>query len=154
MVSAIKPVASAVGTSNDPYAVGDPAVSVDTDGDGLIVWTQVVKVNSSPCYHNLCVEIAERPITNAGALGSTVLLTTNGADHSDPNVAVDADGDAYVVWVTGDQYKELIQGRGRSRTGAVGPLGVLSNPIGAGAPIVKSDKNGNSMIGWHWSSGS
>jgi hypothetical protein len=156
-LSAVKVVASAIGDNNHPYQVADPEVAVDADGDALVVWDQVFKVSApADCIHSTssnpyCSEIVARPLSKSGVLGAAGLVTTPHVDHWDANVALDADGDAYIVWLLGEKYKEKVQGRGRSRAGALSSLQWLSNAIRAGGPMVESDPLGNSMVAWHWS---
>jgi hypothetical protein len=69
-----------------------PEVAVDADGDAVFTWGQPI---------GAAVRIRARTRSAAGALGAGQTLSRAGQSASNPHVAVDADGDAIVVWQRG-----------------------------------------------------
>src|SRR6185295_8511247 len=66
-----------------------PAVAVGAGGDGVAVWTRFDGNNS---------RVQARTVSPGGGLGPIQTLSEGGSSAFSPQVAVDADGDAVVVW--------------------------------------------------------
>ena len=118
----------------------DPQVAIDADGDALVVWRVAIEGTNSP--------IQARARSRPGRWGPVVTLSA-GTREGAPQVAVDFDGDALVVW-HGD---EGIRARARSAAGALGPIETLSKP-GGRVPEVAIDADGAALAVWRRSDGS
>ena len=97
-------------------AIG-PQVAVDSDGDAVIVW-QFSKGSSR--------QIQIRSRSKSGALGPIQTISSPLYVATDPQVAIDSDGDALIVWVLDNR---LVQARFRSKNGA---LSAVQNSDGTG----------------------
>lgn len=70
-----------------------------------------------------------------------------------PNVAVDRQGDAFVVWrrepASTTPFDGRVQGRSLSRSGELGPLKLLSpDTHSARSPVVAVDDDGDAVVVW------
>ena len=74
-----------------------------------------------------------------------------------PEVAVDADGDAVFTWTSFDGANFRVQARARSAAGALSPLRTLSgagqSAFGLTGPQVAVDTNGDAVFTWERSDG-
>jgi hypothetical protein len=82
-------------------------------------------------------------------------LSPTGTDAREPEVAVDSNGNALVVWTAFDGSSWRIQARRRAASGNLGPIQVLS-PAGGDAfgPVVDMNANGTALIAWYRFDGS
>jgi hypothetical protein len=131
------PLLSVSGKDQDAQ---DPDVDMDQDGNAVMTWSRSDGTNDR-------VEL--RTLSAGGTLTPTQLLSIAGEDAVDPHVAVDATGDAIVVWQRSDGTHSRVQARTRSSTGTYGPALTLS-PSGfdAQAPRVDMDSAGDAIVGW------
>jgi hypothetical protein len=117
-----------------------PQVASDEDGDVAFTWLR---------FDGNRDRAQGRTMTSAGALGSTFTLTPSGPSARDPQVAIDADGDAAFTWQRFEGDADRVQARTRS---AAGVLGAIVNLSAAGddayAPRVASRDNGESVFVW------
>ncbi|GIJ44103.1 hypothetical protein Val02_09890 [Virgisporangium aliadipatigenens] len=114
-----------------------PRAAVDRDGDTLLVWP-------ATCPECFSSQIQARiSPADGGPLGPILTLTEHGASASWPEVGVDDDGDAAVVW----EHEDAVVGRRISATGEVGPMVTLSGAQ-AGSPQVAVDPNGTALVAW------
>jgi hypothetical protein len=117
-----------------------PQVASDEDGDVAFTWLR---------FDGNRDRAQGRTMTSAGALGSTFTLTPSGPSARDPQVAIDADGDAAFTWQRFEGDADRVQARTRS---AAGVLGAIVNLSAAGddayAPRVASRDNGDSVFVW------
>jgi len=122
--------------SQPGYGSFYPEVAVDTAGDALVVWW---RSGQAP---NL---IQARARSAAGTLAPLRRLRDVG-DTADafPQVAIDSDGDALVVWQRFDGTETWVETRSRS---AAGTLGNVTRRRGHGARVAL-DANGNGVIVW------
>jgi hypothetical protein len=117
-----------------------PRVAVDADGDALFAWSR---------YDGANYRVQVRARTAAGALSSVQTLSASGQSSFVQDVAVDADGDAIVLWSTSGN---LVQARARSAAGVLSPVQDLNVP----GPIVPQpqlgvDADGDAVFAWlHW----
>ncbi len=90
------------------------------------------------------------------ANGWTNPLTLSGAGQSvtDPQVAVDADGDAVFAWARSDGTNQRIEARGRSAAGALGAVQSISAAgQDASSPRVAIADDGDAVFVWARSDG-
>jgi len=126
-------------------AANSPRVAVDADGDALCVWTRLDGTHP---------RVQARQISSAGAVGPVRTLSRAGQTATNPEVAIDGDGDAYVVWYRSDVGALQVFGRAISAAGAVGPLQALSRPEAhASNPRLALDASGDGYAIWIGSDG-
>ena len=117
-----------------------PQVASDEDGDVVFTWLR---------FDGNRDRAQGRTMTSVGALGSTFTLTPSGPSARDPQVAIDADGDAVFTWQRFEGDADRAQARTRT---AAGVLGAITNLSAAGddayAPRVASRDNGDSVFVW------
>lgn len=133
-----------------------PHVAVDGDGDGVAVWRR--RDGTGPCSNFGCFRIQARARAAAGTLASVQTLSPPGQDADHPQIVIDTDGDALVVWERNDgigpcssQGCILVQARSRSAAGTLGAVQTLSPagpPNGAVAPEVAVDADGDALVVW------
>jgi hypothetical protein len=130
-------------TTRDVSAAGwegqdSPTVAVDRQGRRLLVWAAC---NSAlpGCYF----QVQARFMPQGGAMGPVLTLSPLGKATAWPEVDVDDDGDAAVVW---EQDSQVV-GRRVSRTGALGPLRTLSPEVGSN-PEVAVSPGGRALVAW------
>lgn len=134
---------SAAGRSADSQQV-----AIDADGDAVIAWRR---------WDGLNWRIQARRRAATGVLGPIETLSGPGQDATEPQVAVDASGDAVIVWYRSDGTNQRIQARALSAAGVLGPLQTLSQ-AGQNAlnPQVAVSAGGKAVIVWqrfvegHW----
>jgi hypothetical protein len=137
-----------------------PQVAIDANGNALVVWRRGDGTGS--CHAFGCYRIQARARSAAGTLGSVQTLSVAGEDAGTPQVVIDADGDALVVWTrpdgtgacSGDDCQR-IQARARAAAGTLGPLLTLS-AAGQNAtdPQVAGDPSGDALVVWRRFDGS
>lgn len=117
-----------------------PRIAVDSDGDAVFVWTDFDGANS---------RIRASSLSAGGVFGPARYLSLPGEDASEPQVAVDLDGDAVFTWVRSDNGVNRTQSRAMTAAGALGPVQNLS-PAGVATecPQVAVDSDGDSVISW------
>jgi len=85
----------------------------------------------------------------AGSFSPTIDLTPPDRNAFQPQVAMDEDGDAIVVWLRqlphGVGGQSRIEARSISATGELGPIRTLSGP-GAFGPRIAMDAEGNALV--------
>jgi membrane protein implicated in regulation of membrane protease activity len=119
---------------------GIPQVAVDADGNALVVWRR---------YDGSYWRIQGRTRSAAGVLGPVETFSKAGQDADIPRVAMDAGGNALVVWRRYDGSHWRVQGRSRSAAGVVGPVVNLSQALqNAEHPQVAMDGDGDALIVW------
>jgi hypothetical protein len=110
---------------------------VDADGDAVFTWQR---------YDGSNFRIQARARSAGGILGTSQNLSRAGEDASEPQIAVDADGDAVFTWRSSSNR---IQTRARSSAGVLGPIQTLSR---AGQdtmlPQVAVDTDGDAVFTW------
>ena len=116
-----------------------PHVAMDDDGDALSAWA----VNKDGVWR-----VQVRPRTAAGAWGGVTTISPSGLSSAAPRVALDADGDAVIVWSATGPLQTVVQARTRSATGVLGPVVTLSGG-NAFSPRVAVDDDGDAIVTWH-----
>ena len=118
----------------------DPQVAVDADGDAIFVWQR---------FDGTYTRIQARTRSAAGSLGAVQTLSAYGANAFDPQVAVEADGDAVFTWTRGSGTNDRIEARARSATGILSPVQILSlSGHNAFDPQVAVDADGDAVFTW------
>ena len=123
-----------------------PAVAVDNDGDAVIAWSGF---DAGPVFE-------VRTLSAAGVLGPAQVLGLPALNTSEesPEVAVDRDGDALIVFKGRDATGNRIQARALSADGVLGPTLNLSPPgQGVEEGRLAMDPTGDAVIAWARSDG-
>jgi hypothetical protein len=120
--------------SGHALTYGTPRVAVDVDGDALFAWIRNWDGGDN--------RIQARFRAKDGVLGPIYTLSAAGAHAWSPQVAMNARGDALVVWERSNQ----IEMRARSAGGTFGPVQVVG---GGRVPLVAIASNGDALIVWH-----
>jgi hypothetical protein len=117
-----------------------PQVAVDLSGNAVFVWKRFNGAN----------DVAQsRTRSSTGTLGVIQTLSSVGGDASQPQLAVDANGNAVFVWKRFNGANDVIQTRARSAAGTLSAVQALSGGgQNADAPQVGVDGNGNAVIVW------
>ncbi len=118
-----------------------PTVAVDERGDAIVAWTR----------SNGADEIVQASYRAAGgAFGATVNLSSEGGNAAAPTVAIDAAGNATVVWERNNGVNEVVEEATRpATTGKFAPPMALSNPAeGAIQPSVAMNAEGDTAVAW------
>jgi microcompartment protein CcmK/EutM len=117
-----------------------PQVAIDAAGAGITVWTRYDGTND---------RVQARTLSTSGVLGSVQTLSDALQDAEEPQVAIDAGGNALAVWERFDGANFLIQARTRSAVGVLGSVLTLS---AAGQTAFSSqvavNGNGNGLVDW------
>jgi hypothetical protein len=141
---------SAGGTAIPEAAAVD--VDVDADGDAVFSWVSV-NTAGSPV-------ILTRARSRTGTLSARQTVATVpdapepelwALDYGAPDVAVDTDGDAVVVWSQDGVNRTISKARARTRTGTLRPVQTISNNTeGASALFAKVEMqpNGGAVFAW------
>jgi hypothetical protein len=132
--------------SGDGWSAADwPAVAVDRDGNGLLVWPAADDRFPGSSYR-----IQSRAWSRSGRLGPILNLSELGPAPAWPEVAVDDHGDAIVAWQQNDgQTNWRIAARRLGRRGAVGPILTLSAEGAIGnSPQVAIAPRGQAVVAW------
>lgn len=122
--------------SLDPHVASSPA------GSSVLVWTRLGESSDV---------IQMRRLSAAGALGPVVTLSALSGRASEPEVAMDGNGNALVVWKrrTAPSETEVVQIR---RVAADGGLGAVTTLSAASAevrdPLVGFDADGDAIVAW------
>jgi len=133
----------------DLSALGQDAVeaqvAIAPDATAIFVWT---RSNGT----NFIVQARTR--TSDGALGPVQNLSAPGQDASDPQVAVDPNGNASFVWRRSNGTNGIIQTRRRLANGTLEPTqGISSSGQHASEPQVAVAADGAATFVWTRSNG-
>jgi hypothetical protein len=94
-------------------------VAVDEDGDVVFAWERSDGTN---------IRIQARARSAAGVLSPVQTLSQAGRDATEPDVAIDDDGDAVIAWERSDGTNMRVQAIARSAAGGLSPVQTLSSP--------------------------
>jgi hypothetical protein len=128
----------AVDTSTGDFAI---EVAVEPDGDAMSVWHQ---------RDGMRADIWANRYASGGAWGTAELLESeNGGTAKNPQVAVDANGNAIAVWQQNDGLVNFAAANRYTPGGGWGTAQSIDNaPGGSSSPQVASDPAGNAMALW------
>ncbi len=122
-----------------------PQVAVDPAGDAVAVWARSNGANT-------IVQSAARPA--GGAWGAPLDLSAAGQNARNPQVSVDAVGDAVAVWARYDGSNTIVEVASASPGGAWQPAQALSAAgQSAESPQVAVDPAGDAVAVWARSNG-
>jgi hypothetical protein len=98
----------------------NPKVAVDPAGDATIVWSR---------YDGSNWRIQARTLSQFGVVGvAPIAVSDTGVSGSEPQVGVDAAGNAVITWIANDGVTDRIQTRTLTPAGALGPVLEVSTP--------------------------
>lgn len=123
---------------------------LDRSGNAVIVWMARDGKNQCEGGWSDCLRIQARRRSSSGALTAIQTLSPAGFNAYDPQVAVDSQGRAYMVWARaqsscgGSCYR--IEARVRSAAGALGRIVTLS--ANGQQPRVAVTAAGNAVFSW------
>jgi hypothetical protein len=155
--AAVRPAGGPWQSPVDVSAVGesgvDPEVAVDAQGDATVVWDHYDGAFSASTLYD--VQTAVRPA--GGAWQTPADLSTTSTLRSDPQVTVNARGDAIATWDLGDPapyYYHTAQAAVRPAGGVwQAPVALAPTDMGYETPVVALDEQGNATAIWHHSLG-
>ncbi len=118
-----------------------PAVAVDERGDAIVAW---MRENGT---ENV-VQASFRPA--GGHFGAAVNLPTKSGNTMHPEVAIDAAGDATVVWERFNGAEEIVEAATRpAATGAfTAPVELASSAAHPMEPAVAMNAEGDTAVAW------
>jgi PKD domain len=118
-----------------------PTVAVDERGDAIVAWTRFDGADE-------IVQATFRPA--GGSFEPTASVSAAGGSAATPRVAIDAAGDATVVWERNNGVNEIVEEATRpAATGKFAPAVALSNPAeGAIQPSVAVNAEGDTAVAW------
>ena len=117
-----------------------PRLGVDAAGNALIVWSASDGTNS---------RIRLRVRSAAGVWNDVEKLSVFGQDAVDPQIAVDAAGNAVIVWTRFDGANNRVQIRRRAADGTLSAVQTLSVAgFDASAPRVAVTATGDAVVTW------
>ena len=129
----------------EPFAVSkedatSPQVAVEPDGRATIVWQR---------FDGADQRIEAVRLGADGSVGPVQVLSEASEDATSPQVAVDPDGRATIVWQRFDGADQRIEGVRIGADGGVGPVQVLSEAgEDAIAPQVVAHSGGHATVAW------
>lgn len=129
---------SAPGYISDTGAVRHQS-AIDSEGDAVFVWEEY-----DGAIENWRIKVQTR--SAAGVLGTAQWVSAEGQGATYPDVAVDANGNALIVWTAAGQVKA----RSLSAGGALGStIQTLSGPSATvHDPQVVLDPDGDAVVAW------
>jgi hypothetical protein len=121
-----------------------PRVAVDAAGNAVFAWARSDGTN---------LRAQARARSAAGVLSPVQTLSAAGDDSSEPEVGVDASGNAMFVWErvveTPNGTTGLVHARARSAAGTLGAVRTLaSSPEDGTWPIVAVNPDGDVVFAW------
>lgn len=131
----------AIQTLSNPNAYSmSPVLASDAQGDSIAVWLQFDGANAR-------VEAAYRPA--GGFFGAPQTLSDAGYEAREPHVAMNAAGEAVLVWSLGSGLSEEIQATAATPGGIFGETHDLTSfTTVASVPRVALDSRGDALAVW------
>jgi uncharacterized protein YheU (UPF0270 family) len=124
----------------------DPQVAVDKSGNAIFMWAR-----RGPGFScSSCVLIQARARSATGVLSAIQTISDPGQNAGAPRVAVDAAGDAVLIW---GQCCTQIEARARSAAGVLSTTQILSASGFSSQPELGVDQSGNAVVAWHLGTG-
>jgi hypothetical protein len=126
----------------------NPQVAVDASGNAVAVWSQYDDIDWG-------FSIWSNRYTAGTGWGTATLIDTDMRDAYDPQVAVDASGNAVAVWSQDDGSRNNIWSNRYSTSTGWGTATLIEtdNVGGAGHPQVAINASGNAVAVWSQSDG-
>jgi hypothetical protein len=122
--------------------VQEPCVGIADNGNAVFAWLR---------YNGSFNVLQVRGRSAAGTLGPVQFVSLPNTQAATPDIAVDASGDALLVWEKSLTGPTVVQARSRTAAGALGPLRTLSlTNIGTGAfyPQIGMQDDGDAIVAW------
>lgn len=128
-------------TSNDSPAI-DPQIAMDAGGNAVAVWMQ---------FDGTRYNLQANRFTSSSGWGIAQLIETDNAGEAvEPRMAMNANGDAIVVWYQFDGTRYNIwANRFTSASGWDIAQLIETDDGDAGYPQIAIDANGNAIAVWH-----
>lgn len=131
--------------SPDGQHAYSPQVAMDNNGNAIIVWIQ---------FDGMKLQIFKSEYRNGSWAHPTALtdnISPDGQDTYNPQVAMDNDGNAIIVWNQSEGgFSQIFMSEYRNGAWTHPTLADNINPDGsAGNPQVAMNNNGNAIIVWH-----
>jgi len=124
----------------------EPQIAVDEGGDAVAVWAR------SDGSHTI-IQAANRPVN--GSWGTSVDLSAAGENAAEPQVAVDAAGDAIAVWQRFNGADNVVQAAARPAGGIwQSPVDLSESAEDASYPEVAVTPGGDAVAVWEVFDGS
>jgi hypothetical protein len=121
-----------------------PRVGVDADGDAVFAWQR---------FDGTSTRVQARARSAGGALSPVQTLSAAGQIAVQPQIGVDADGDAVVAWLQ-DGPTDLIHARQRAADGALFATQILSDTdTNSAFPALGVAADGDVVTAWERSDG-
>jgi len=129
--------------------VGEVHAAIDPNGDAILVWDEEEEPSKGEYLSR--IEAAQR--TGSDAFGSPATLSEAHADDLLPQVAIDAKGDATVLWVAHTEVSKKgeyqVQARTLSASGSKGQVQILSSTaVIPEDPQIADDAAGEGTAAW------
>jgi len=128
--------------SNDAGNAYDPKVAVDAAGNAVAVWWQFDATHSDIWASRYSIDSGWSPAT---------LVELNGSSAINPDLAIDANGNALVVWAQSDGVRRTIWGNRYvlgSGWGTASIVGSANAGDAVGLSDVAMDASGNAIAVW------
>jgi len=118
-----------------------PEVAIDPNGNAIVVWCQWDGTRFNICANHFT------PVSGWGTAG---LIEDNHGDALHPQVAIDPNGNAIVIWWQSDGTRYNICANRFTPASGWGTAGLIEtdNNADAGDPQVAIDPNGNAIAVW------
>jgi hypothetical protein len=123
--------------SPDGVIGSKPQVALDAEGDAVAAWLQ---------ESGGSLRVQARARSAAGVLGPVKTLSYASQFAFNPQLAVDAEGDALVTWFNATTFR--LQARTLSAAGVPGPIRNLSAPGTGALHQVAVDADGDALVTW------
>ena len=133
--------------SNDSGDAESAQIAFDTSGDAIAVWEHRDATNLASIWSNRYT---------GGSWGSPELLESNGGQAFNPQLAIDASGNALAVWYQHDGIRNNIWSNRYTAGSAWGTAALIENDNSdttSPNPQISMDANGNALAVWHISDG-
>lgn len=121
-------------------------VAADPQGNAVFVWFRQLGADQY---------VQARRLSSSGALGPILTLSAAGLQSRRPAVAMDASGNAVVVWdrhstsgTPGEENYYVVQARRIKPDGTLGVTQEIAAASHIESPQVAMDGSGNALIGW------
>jgi hypothetical protein len=127
--------------SNDAGNAYDPKIAVDAAGNAVAVWWQFDDTHSDIWASRYSIDSGWSPAT---------LVELNGSDAINPDLAIDANGNALVVWAQSDGARRTIWENRYVLGSGWGTASIVGSANAGDAAIsdVAMDASGNAIAVW------
>ena len=133
--------------SEDVGSADNPQIAVEKNGDAIAVWVQ-----SDGTRYNI---YSNRFTKASNSWGSVELIGRDDIRHaSNPQIAIDQNGDAVAVWVQSDGVTNIYSNRFTKSSNSWGTVTIIeTGTLEALQPQIAVEKNGDAIAVWVQSDG-